>query len=244
MNIEQRNRVQASSLAFLAGYVDTLGFAALFGLFTAHVTGNFILIGVALANASQASILLKFLAFPAFIAGIVIARLAIAASVKRQGPALTLALSMQLVLLAAFMLCGWQASPIGTVVTPFAMAAGLLGAAAMGVHSATSRLLLAHLVPTSMMTGNVTQLVIETVDVLRGDADGGAAQRCRKFLWPLLGFAAGAIAAAFAYRAFGFIALILPIGILGVLIAMEPSAGAAPAPTDKSVLPGASNKAK
>ena len=32
-------------LASIAGYVDTLGFVALFGLFTAHVTGNFILIG-------------------------------------------------------------------------------------------------------------------------------------------------------------------------------------------------------
>jgi uncharacterized membrane protein YoaK (UPF0700 family) len=241
MNIEQRNRVQASSLAFLAGYVDTLGFIALFGLFTAHVTGNFILIGAALANASQASLLLKFLAFPAFIAGIVIARLAIAASLKRQGPALTLALSLQLVLLVGFMLCGWQASPIGTAVTPLAMAAGLLGAAAMGVHSATSRLLLTQLVPTSMMTGNVTQLVIETVDVLRG-VDAAALSRCRKFLWPLLGFAVGAIAAAFAYQAFGFLALIVPIGILGYLIALEPASGPVTASVDKAVLPVASNK--
>ena len=67
MNAAQRNRLQSSGLAFLAAYVDTLGFIALFGLFTAHVTGNFILIGAALADTSQMSILLKFLAFPAFL---------------------------------------------------------------------------------------------------------------------------------------------------------------------------------
>lgn len=79
MNAAQRNRLQSSGLAFLAAYVDTLGFIALFGLFTAHVTGNFILIGAALADTSQMSILLKFLAFPAFILGVAVARLFIAA---------------------------------------------------------------------------------------------------------------------------------------------------------------------
>ena len=61
-------------LASIAGYVDTLGFVALFGLFTAHVTGNFILIGSGLAGVGQ-GLLIKWLAFPAFIAGIVAARL-------------------------------------------------------------------------------------------------------------------------------------------------------------------------
>jgi uncharacterized membrane protein YoaK (UPF0700 family) len=82
-------------------------------------------------------------------------------------------------------------------------------------------LLLAHLAPTSMMTGNVTQLVIDSVDQLRGVADAGAAARCAKFLWPLLAFAGGAIGAAFAYRSWGFAALLLPIAILGGLIAQD-----------------------
>ena len=81
------SRLQSCGLSFLAAYVDTLGFIALFGLFTAHVTGNFILIGAAMADSSQMSILLKFLAFPAFIAGVAAARLLIAAIQRRQGRA-------------------------------------------------------------------------------------------------------------------------------------------------------------
>ena len=42
-----------SVLAAIAGYVDTLSFVALFGLFTAHVTGNFVLIGAGAAGFGQ-----------------------------------------------------------------------------------------------------------------------------------------------------------------------------------------------
>ncbi|MFC3108914.1 YoaK family protein [Undibacterium arcticum] len=221
MNTNQRNRLHGTSLGFVAGYVDTLGFVALFGLFTAHVTGNFVLIGAALADPSHVSILLKFLAFPAFIIGVAMARLLIAAAENRQGPALKLALLLQLLLLGGFMLFGVLAAPIDLDVTPFAMVAGLLGAAAMGAHSATSRLVLAHLAPTSMMTGNVTQVVIDAIDALRGVSDGTMAERCAKFLWPLFAFGTGAIGAAFAYKYFGFYALLAPIVLLCGVIALD-----------------------
>ncbi|MDM5180300.1 YoaK family protein [Massilia sp. DJPM01] len=228
MTPDQRNRLRSIDMGFLAGYVDTLGFVALFGLFTAHVSGNFVLIGVALADASKASILLKFLAFPAFIAGIAMARLLILAAERRQWPALKLALLLQVVLLAGFMLAGMAAAPIGDSASFLAMTAGLSGTAAMGAHSASSRLLLAQLAPTSMMTGNVTQVVIDSIDVLRGAGDAATSARCGKFFWPLLAFGTGAIAAAFAFMAFGFIALLVPIAILCAEMALpEPAKGPA-----------------
>jgi uncharacterized membrane protein YoaK (UPF0700 family) len=145
----------------------------------------------------------------------------IARTEHHKGPSLILALLLQSVLLCGFMVCGMLAAPIGREVTTYAMAAGLFGTAAMGVHSATSRLLLGHLAPTSMMTGNVTQIVIDSVDVLSGASDIGLRERCDKFVWPLLAFSAGAVAAAFAYQAFGFSALCVPLAILLALIALE-----------------------
>jgi uncharacterized membrane protein YoaK (UPF0700 family) len=225
MNERNRNHVQGMALGFLAGYVDTLGFLALFGLFTAHVTGNFILIGAALADPSRSSILLKFLAFPAFVAGVAIARLLVVTMEKRGASALRPALLLELVLLLGLMSCGLAASPVGSEAGGLAMAAGLLGAAGMGVHSATSRLLLGHLAPTSMMTGNVTQIVIDTVDLLRGAGDATLRARFEKFLWPLVAFAIGCIAAAFGYHWFGFAALVLPVLILsGLLVSEAPAA--------------------
>ncbi len=225
MNEPRHVQAQGMALGFFAGYVDTLGFLALFGLFTAHVTGNFILIGAALADPSRSSILLKFLAFPAFIAGVAAARMLVVLVERRQALALRPALLLELALLLGFMFFGIAATPVGTEAGPLAMTSGLLGAAAMGAHSAISRLLLGHLAPTSMMTGNVTQIVIDAVDLLRGADDPGLTTRFAKFLWPLLSFAIGCIAAAFGYLWFGFAALALPVLILvGLLVAERPQA--------------------
>ncbi|SFB82796.1 YoaK family protein [Massilia yuzhufengensis] len=220
MTGQQCARVQGISLGFLAGYVDTLGFLALFGLFTAHVTGNFILIGAALADPGSMPVLLKFLAFPAFIAGVAAARLLVAAYEARKAKALRPALLLELALLAAFMGAGLVATPVASAGEAWAMASGLLGAAAMGAHSATSRLLLGHLAPTSMMTGNVTQMVIDGVDWLRGGREAGLRARLAKFAWPLLAFAAGCVIAAFGFHGFGFVALVVPLLILVVLIVL------------------------
>jgi uncharacterized membrane protein YoaK (UPF0700 family) len=218
---ELRHKIQNTSLGFLAGYVDTLGFVALFGLFTAHVTGNFVLIGSELANPQGGSLLLKFLAFPAFIFGVVFARLMIAVLLKYKLHALWYAYILQLVLLIAFMVAGIKASPIGPEPTLISEIAGIIGSMAMGAHSAAGRLLLSHLAPTAMMTGNVTQLIIDSVDVMRGAADQTIKRRCVKFLWPVLAFAIGAVGAAFAYQFAGFYALLLPICILIFLMYIE-----------------------
>ena len=230
MNEHSLGRMQGPALAFLAGYVDTLGFLALFGLFTAHVTGNFILIGAALADPSHSSILLKFLAFPAFIGGVAAARVLAVVVEQRGGAVLRLAFLLELALLAGCMACGIAATPVGDSAGPLAMAAGLLGAIAMGVHSAIGRLCLGHLAPTSMMTGNVTQIVIDTVDFLRGADDPGLRGRFAKFLWPLLAFALGCVIAAFGFYRFGFAALVVPLLILlGLVVLESPVAGLAQA---------------
>ncbi len=209
-------------MGFLGGYVDTLGFIGLFGLFTAHVTGNFVLLGAALADPVHIPSLLKILAFPAFIVGIAAMRLLVVRCERLGVDAHRPSYLLQLALLLAFMVCGMLSEPVQRDMSQLAMAAGLLGTTAMGAHSAASKLLLAHLAPTSMMTGNVTQLVIDSVDVLRGAGDAATTARCGKFFWPLFGFAIGCAAGAFLFLAYGFVALAVPVAIL-VLHMLRPS---------------------
>src|ERR1700719_5309098 len=61
-------------LSLNAGFVDTAGFLALQGLFTAHVTGNFVTLGASLALGTSGTIA-KLLALPVFCAVVIAARL-------------------------------------------------------------------------------------------------------------------------------------------------------------------------
>ncbi|WP_280155767.1 YoaK family protein [Piscinibacter sp. XHJ-5] len=213
-----RPSVVASSLGFVAGYVDTVGFIALFGLFTAHVTGNFVLLGSEIAHPTH-GVLVKLLAFPAFIAAVAASRLlALLAARQGRSPAGPLLL-LQSVLLSACMLAGWRAQPIVDAAAPWVLVTGVLGAAAMGVQNAASRLAFGALAPTTVMTGNVTQLVIDAVDLLRGAGDEAVRGRIGKFLWPAVAFGTGAICGAIAHLHAALWALGLPLLILMALAA-------------------------
>lgn len=212
----RRAAALTSGLGFVAGYVDTVGFVALFGLFTAHVTGNFVLIGSTLAH-SSGSVLLKLLVFPAFIAAVAVTRLVVLALERRGRATLRPLLVLQIALLAGFLALGWLASPITGAEAPLVLWAGIFGAMAMGVQNAAARLVLADLAPTTVMTGNVTQLVIDAVDLARGARDDAVRHRAVKFVGPIVAFAVGAIGGAFGYVTAGFLALMLPIAVLVVL---------------------------
>ncbi|HEV7574935.1 MAG TPA: YoaK family protein [Caldimonas sp.] len=216
----RRAAALTSGLGFVAGYVDTVGFVALFGLFTAHVTGNFVLIGSALAH-SSGSVLLKLLVFPAFIAAVAITRIIVLVLERRHHDTVRPLLLLEMVLLAGFLILGWLAAPIDSADAPLAMAAGIVGATSMGVQNAAARLVLADLAPTTVMTGNVTQLVLDAVDLARGAGDEATRHRAAKFVGPIVAFAAGAIGGAFGYVFFGFLALALPIAVLAVLALRE-----------------------
>ena len=205
---------RGATLGFLAGYVDTLGFIALFGLFTAHVTGNFVLIGRALATPSP-DVLSKLLVFPVFLLFVALTRVLVLHWQVSGQPALRNSLLLQLLLLAGSLACGWLGGPFTASDTPLVLVTGMLAAAAMSVQNAYAKLLMGKAAATTVMTGNVTQLVIELVDAARGDSE--ALARCRKLLWPVLAFGAGCISGAYAFILAGFIGLLLPCALLLVL---------------------------
>jgi uncharacterized membrane protein YoaK (UPF0700 family) len=209
-------------LAAIAGYVDTLSFVALFGLFTAHVTGNFVLIGADVAGFGQ-GVFMKLMAFPAFIAGVVLSSgLVKVARPKGANCSAALLYAAQALLLLAFCLSGVGAEPVVSAASVPVVACGMLGAAAMGVQNAHGRLIARGGVPNTVMTGNVTQAVLDAIDLVSSEvpADAKTAVRARfgKTLQAVACFGVGAIAGALAYRHVSFWALLLPFALLVWLV--------------------------
>ena len=210
------NALDAGLLSFVAGFVDTVGFVGLFGLFTAHVTGNFVLIGAALIRPHN-GLIAKLLALPVFLVTVALTTIWIGKGTR--SPRIVLA--VQMLLLAAFATMGCYAAPIADADAPLAIAAGLVGVCAMGVQNAASRLLFTDLPPTTVMTGNVTQFAADATHLLLGTGgDDRADVRARmlKLGLPVATFALGAIAGALSFRVFSFAALALPIVALAVTL--------------------------
>jgi len=194
----------AALAAFTAGFIDTVGFVGLFGLFTAHVTGNFVLIGAAIVT-HHSGIVAKLLALPTFIVAVALTSLFLRHCRKTRRPAVRPLLVIQALLLAAFMVAGLSLAPFTSGDQPAAILTGLTGVLAMGVQNAASRTVFAHLSPTTVMTGNVTQIVLDLVGLTERDAPVDEAKaRIRKMLPPVLAFTGGAVAGGIGFAAAGF----------------------------------------
>ncbi|MEX8194585.1 YoaK family protein [Comamonas guangdongensis] len=199
-------------LGFNAGYVDTAGFLALGGLFTAHVTGNFVTLGAALIHGS-AGALSKLLALPVFCVAVLLTRLASNALVARQkAPMFSLVVAQVLLLaLAAALMQVWGPFEDGDMAPAFA--AGMLMVCAMAVQNAMQRMHLPQLPPSTLMTGNTTQVMIDLADLLKGlggDERSAAMGRLRKMLPAIVSFAVGCALAALAYVTLGMWCFALP----------------------------------
>ncbi|MBC7953045.1 MAG: DUF1275 domain-containing protein [Rhodospirillaceae bacterium] len=205
-----------AGFSFVAGFVDTVGFIALFGLFTAHVTGNFVLIGASIAGGSL-GILAKLLALPVFILTVATVTVTVRRGQARSGVNTAAIIIAQLVFLAAFMVGGGLLGPFTNPDAWAAIGVGMLGVAAMAIQNAASRLLETGAPPTTIMTGNTTQAVIDAIDMLRGMAKPGSAQRLRGLLSATGAFAVGAILGALGYLGAGYWCLGLPIFMLLIL---------------------------
>jgi len=199
-------------LSFAAGYTDTAGFLAMHGLFTAHVTGNFVTIGAALVMGAT-GIATKLLALPTFCAAVILVRLLRYRLVAAGKPVFRTLLAIQLVLLV---LGGGVAIWHGHFDqgdAPAAMFAGLVLVAGMAVQNAVQRVHLGSAPPTTMMTGTTTQLMLDVADLLHGVPDeqrAAARGRMMRMGGAVLTFAAGCAAAALLYRYVGMWCFAVP----------------------------------
>src|SRR5258707_4006118 len=85
-------------LSVTGGYVDAAGYLALHGLFSTHVTGNFVTLGAALVLGTSGA-LAKLLALPMFCIVVLGVRLLSVALAAKRLPALRTILGLKLALL-------------------------------------------------------------------------------------------------------------------------------------------------
>ncbi len=147
-------------LSVTAGYVDTAGYLALQGLFTAHVTGNFVTLGASLVYGTSGT-LSKLLALPTFCVVIFVTRW-VGYDLRARGlPRLRTMLTLKVVLLATATVLAIGFGPFSNSDSGPALATGLTLVAAMAIQNAAQRIHLGNSPPTTIMTGTTTQIMID-----------------------------------------------------------------------------------
>ncbi|EAY5040737.1 DUF1275 domain-containing protein [Salmonella enterica] len=208
-------------LAASGGAIDTISFITLFGLFTAHVTGNLVVAGASLAGNGE-GIVAKLLAIPVFMIAVAATTLIIKTR-KCITPTFLAGLFMaEVFLLLLFALLGYMWSPFTEPGGLTTLVTGISGVMAMGIRNATTRLLLSSTSPSTMMTGNVTQLTIDLINYFQMPSRENIA-KLRKSGASVFGFLIGAGLGAVGYIVTGFISVLIPVMMISVIIYREMS---------------------
>ena len=217
-------------LSFVAGYIDSVTFLGLYGIFVAQMTGSFVLAGTQLV-ANEQGYLVKLLAIPAFFVAGCIATLIATLAEQRSGRALALVMTFECLLLSGLVVLHVTV-PMTDIDAPAVLVTALVGIAAMGVQSAMVRLLMHGVASTNVMTTNTTQMAVDVTLVLlhsvsrtRAVSTADAARARLSGLLPIvIGFVCGTATGAIGYAVTGFWTLLVPLasayGVCGWLYAV------------------------
>lgn len=201
-------------LSVIAGMVDLIGFMTLGNIFTAHITGNLVLISAAFLREVKPA---QALAIPVFFLAVALTWLLARVS-GRHGQQLTrLLLSVQFLLLA----CVLMASVVSNAsARPQSLTAGIIAmiaVCAMATQHALLRLTVPNAPSTAVMTGNVTNAILALLDALSSGKslrEVAAERRLLRSLILLVAFLGGCVAAAVAVYFWADWAWLLPV-VLG-----------------------------
>lgn len=211
-------------LSVIAGSADAISFLGL-GLFSAHVTGNLVILIAHLVN-RRADNTCLFLSVPIFVVVLCFTRLLVLKLETRRVNPLRPLLWLQFLMLASSLIV-WQA--LGRPTAPEArgiIIAGQLSVAAMAVQNGLVDLSLKGSPTTAVMTTNLVRLIMDAIESIvgRNPAEVSAAHHRAKQTWPVVvGFIAGAGLGAACFGAVGLEALGLPAGLALVAVIMGPA---------------------
>ena len=234
--VTQSDSVGLGALPFLlsviAGATDVISFLGLDGLFTAHITGNLVILAAHIVSGGPVP-LAPMLSVPIFIIALGLACL-FAAGLEAIGVAsLRPLLLLQSLLLSGFLaLCLTAGPPRSLPIlaqgwldanAAIAIVAGMFGVSAMAVQNALVHISLKGAPATAVMTTNVTLLTIDVGNMLisRHPKDAAKARSRARHTWPaVVGFAVGCTLGASCEMIVGLRSLALPAGLAFLSLAL------------------------
>jgi uncharacterized membrane protein YoaK (UPF0700 family) len=209
-------------LSVVAGSADVISFLGLGGLFTAHITGNLVVLATHLVNGGAAP-LAPMLSVPVFMAVLGATKLLSCNLEARGRKILGPLLALQFLLLLGFLVLAVAEGAKNDPNAPCAVVAGMLGVAAMAVQSGLVQISLEGAPSTTIMTTNVTRFMIDVGELLRrgGPRDAAVIRSRVRHTWPaIFGFVLGCgLGAAFEAVA-GLRSLALPAGLALLALVM------------------------
>jgi uncharacterized membrane protein YoaK (UPF0700 family) len=218
-------------LSLNAGYVDTAGYVALQGLFTAHVTGNFVTFAAAIVSKISGSEA-KLLALPVFCVVVLSIRLLDHFPRRMEIDVIRTKLVVQFLLLALAAVLGAVYGPFTDADAWVALGTGMALVAGMAVQNTVHRSHLASAPPSTLMTGTTTQIMIDLADILHGgthESRAPARARLATMSVSVALFAAGCGLAAAGYLSVGCRCFMLPpLLVLGAILTLRDGEAGAP----------------
>jgi len=207
-------------LSLAAGCVDAVGYLGLGQIFVANMTGNTVLLGLAIGQAEAQTALRAVVALAGFVVGVAAGAAIVGPGRARAPwpPGVTLALSLELVVLVTFAV-GWSLAgpePAGGTVYPLIV----LPAVAMGVQSAAVRRLGIPGVATTYITGTLTDLTEGAIAWLRPAVSAASDEHGEERSGRRAPSARGLVLPADVWLAYGIGAV-----IVGVIAVRWPSSG-------------------
>ncbi len=220
------------SLTAIAGFIDTVTFMSVGGLFAAHVTGNFVVFGASLASSPTEHDYLKLIAFPVFVIAVMLGAALFGATRSKKFGGLALLLMLQALMFAAVAACAYY---IPDKVPLAYLALALV--AAMGLQNSLHRYVAGPM--TTVMTGTVMnwsaakaeQLFKLPAPEVKTPAAKPMGKPTAKPMtgWMIVAFAFGCACAGFVTHALGLAASAIPAVLLLVLSLSEMSQQSEPA---------------
>jgi uncharacterized membrane protein YoaK (UPF0700 family) len=207
-------------LSIIAGMVDLIGLLRL-GIFTAHVTGNIVVIGALIVRHNRVNPA-QILAIPVFILAVAATWLIAKVSGRRGTGLMRPLLLMQFLLITCLLIFSVITKPSADPHGLMATVAAMIAVTAMGCQFALLRLTLPVAPSTAVMTGNLTNAVLGLVDLSsRTPLMESGSRRLTGALHLLVGFFVGCVLATAALMYLGDWAWSLPAALAAAAVVLS-----------------------